>query len=130
MAYFIPAGNTKRFANAAAKELQPQLMELEPTAQRLARLHDLATRAGFLIETEWHRLLPHPDISLKLLSVAARQTEEIDWLAPKITTDDYYGCWALPLTAEHDSKGHSRYPTLTSNSFGAHGELAHRFVIR
>lgn len=130
MAYFIPAGTTARFGNAATKELRPQLMELEPTAKRLARLHDLATRARFLIETEWHRSPPHPDVSLELLDVAAEQREEIDWLAPKITVDDYYGCWALPLATECDDKRRARYPTLTNSRFDAHGELAHRFVVR
>ena len=78
----------------------------------------------------WGSEVPHPYISQVLLDESAIVNEALDWLMSKITLDDTQGCWALPLLAEHDSKGRARYPTLTNKIFDAKGELAHRFVIR
>lgn len=130
MASFIPKRNVERFGERVARELTPQLGEFEPTASRLRTVRELALKAKFCTDLDWGMKLPHPDVSAELLEVAMDSSAAIEWLGAKLTVDDIYGCWALPLPAEYDKKGRARYPTLTSSRYAANGELAHRFVIR
>lgn len=130
MASYIPRANLERFAKRSMRELRPQLGEFEPTSQRLTRLRSLGIRAGFLVDTDWVSELPHPDVSMALLETAAKTNGAIEWLMPKLTLDEFYGCWSLPLAAEHDNKTRARYPTLSNTRFEARSELAHRFVVR
>jgi hypothetical protein len=126
----VPQSSVLRFRNRAQKELHAQIPGIETPHIRIERLRDLAQSAKHLVSLDWGSDLPHPSISQELLEIAANESEAIDWLSERVTTDEYIGCWALPLKAEFDEKNRARYPTLTSKRFEAQGELAHRFVVR
>ncbi|MFZ1258309.1 MAG: hypothetical protein WAQ25_02460 [Candidatus Saccharimonas sp.] len=130
MVHYIPTSAVQRFASRARHELRPQLEGLDTTTERVQRVRALGVHAGFLVQLDWGSDLPHPAVSAELLNVAADHSAAIDWLAPKLTLDDTYGCWAVPMGDEYDSKNRARYPTLSSAEFAAKGELAHRFVVR
>lgn len=122
--------HASKFERQVREALTPRLDGLEDTERRMRHVQSLALTAGRRVELDWGATLPHPPISEELLSIASQQSEAIDWLSTKLTLDETFGCWALPLPAECDEKGRARYPTLTSSRFGAKGELSHRFVIR
>lgn len=118
------------FARCATSELRPQLPTVEETPLRMVRLRALALTAGAAVELDWGADLPNPSISAAFLEVASDQSEAIEWLSERITTDDLYGCWALPLYTECDEKQRARYPIVSSKKFESNSELAHRFVVR
>ena len=120
----------RRFGNKAAFELSPQILGIESTERRLSRIRQLGLSAGCATVLDWAQELPHPAISVELLTKAMDASAAIKWLGEKMTLDESFGCWALPLAAEYDSKNRARYPTLSSTKFEAKGELAHRFVVR
>jgi hypothetical protein len=126
----MPSGAVRRFMRSSANELRPQLPCVEATSLRISNLRGIALAAGYVIELEWGADLPNPAISASLLEVAANQSEAIDWLSERLTTDDQYGCWALPLPKERDEKNRARYPIISSKRFESNSELAHRFVVR
>ena len=125
----ISAERIRRFENSAQRELRPQLTEFDPTPVRLRNMRNLALSAGSLIYLEWGLELPHPDISRALSEVATASSDEIAWLSERIQADNSYGCWALPLLADHDKNGHSMYPRVTNKSFGVKDMSAHRFTV-
>lgn len=75
-------------------------------------------------------LLPSSEMSLALLENLVRFSESVGHIALKITVDEDFGCWALPLLAEYDSKNRARYPTVTRKADGAKGVIAHRYMWR
>ena len=95
----------------------------------LKTIHDLSLGAGKLIELSWGFELPDPAISEHLLGLLRQHNEAMAWYGAMVKVDDA-GHWMLPLAAEYDDKNRARYPQVSSKQFGAHSELAHRFVIR
>lgn len=95
----------------------------------LKTIHDLSLGAGKLIELSWGLELPDPAISGHLLGLLGEHNEAIAWYSQRVELDDE-GCWILPLPAGYDDKNRARYPQVSNRQFGAHSELAHRFVIR
>ena len=107
-----------------------QELPIDPIEVRLGRLAALCNSFGIPVHLPHGLIVPDPEISLRLLDRAADRIEAIDWLSTRLTVDELYGCWSLPLPQEHDSKGRARYPTITSKKLEAKGELAHRLVVR
>lgn len=124
----FPLAVLRRFDTDTNKFLDE--LPINPTETRRRRLASVGLAAGNPVHIEHGHDLPHPEISLRLLFRAAEKLAAIDWLSMRLTIDEKYGCWALPLAAETDVQGRARYPTLTSSRFNAKGELAHRFVMR
>lgn len=106
-------------------------VQVDPSTARknIATVRQLALTSSKAIETFAGYYIPGPEQSEALLHHISSVNEAIAWLATKVVLNDI-GCWTLPLTLEYDSKGRARYPTLSNVTFGARGELAHRFVLR
>lgn len=85
---------------------------------------------GFVVTTEWGQKLPSPEVSLALLESLAENIPAIGRLSLRLTVDDMYGCWSLPLRAEYDELGRGRYPTVNDSANGEKGTVAHRYVWR
>jgi hypothetical protein len=118
----------QRFTRLATREIAAPT--LEDTENRLRSLSRIALDAAPYVALPWGMDVPDADISLRLLEVSVDIIPAVDWLGTLLTVDGTFGCWALPLPLEYDSKGRARYPTLNNVSLEAKGELAHRFVVR
>ncbi len=94
--------------------------------------------AEVVVETPWEDFLPPRSFSStafgRLQDLAASEYFEEEqaavtlarYLEPKISFQDEFGCWELPLRQEYDSKKRARYPCITVTSLGYKNQLAHR----
>lgn len=80
------------------------------------------------IQMEWGNILPDPEVSLEFLERLANISSAIGRLARKITIDDEWGCWALPLKRDRDEKGRGKYPLVTDKANDAQSMVAHRYT--
>ena len=116
--------------DAYLEAISPHLVvDPEKARGNIRIVRELSLTAATAIDTYAHFYIPAPEVSVALLEQAGKVNEAIGWLAAKITLTEI-GCWNLPLVAEYDSKNRARYPQLSKAAYGAHSELAHRFVIR
>ena len=116
-----------------AHELAHTDMALEgrqESENSLLRQSLLRLSLGSVVVTEWGQRLPSPEISLALLESLGEKIPAIGRLSLRLTVDDMYGCWALPLKAEYDELGRGRYPTISDRANGEEGTVAHRYVWR
>lgn len=85
---------------------------------------------GSVVTTEWGQKLPSPEVSFALLEALGEKIPAIGRLGLRLTVDEMYGCWALPLKAEYDELGRGRYPTISDSANSEKGTVAHRYVWR
>ena len=103
----------------------PTKTEIDVVRERLLNLS-----LGSVVLTEWGQRLPSPEVSLAFLEALSATVPAIGRLSLRVTVDEMYGCWALPLRTEHDEIGRARYPTVNDKANGARGILAHRYAWR
>lgn len=103
----------------------PEKHEIDEVRKELLRLS-----LGSVVVTEWEQRLPSPEVSLAFLEALGDTIPAIGRLSLRVTVDEMYGCWALPLRTERDEIGRARYPTINDKANGAKGMLAHRYVWR
>lgn len=99
----------------------------ESSRYATARESLLAIQRSKVITTDIGLQMPSPEVSLRLLEHIADRSSYIGSLCLRLTIDDAYGCWALPLESEYVG-GVSKYPLLTSNEMGMVSTVAHRFI--
>ena len=121
--------DTERAARILTSPNRPLFQMCPTNFQQVLALAFSASWAG-PVRTEWGVRLPQPEVSLDLLERVSARSVAIAQLSLRITVDDLYGCWSLPLTAETDAGGRARYPNVADPNNGSKTTLAHRYVWR
>lgn len=98
-----------------------------PDNMRLVR--EISLTADKAVTAYATHQLPSFDVSMALLELCISTSDMIQGLSKRMTIDEVYGCWSLPLTAETDENKIGRYPRVTRKAIGAYGIYAYRFVI-
>jgi hypothetical protein len=125
----------EKSADLAIEQIADRLVHQEHTLVEtgVAR-HKLVQRAlldldaSHTVQTDVGPALPSPEVSLRLLEHLACKAQYIARLSLRLTVDETFGCWALPLLREKTEQGISKYPLLTNKALGMKSVVAHRFL--
>lgn len=129
------------------RRIVPELNQELPQSPLLPFGHRFAGTDRPVV-TPWGEVLPPKSFSkaqLKLLGGFAAGVAPLGidldspvvilgrYLHPKLTFGPEFGCWKLPLKADHDidpqGKPRARYPTISIKKLGYEGQLAHRATV-
>lgn len=106
------------------------LVESSMTRHQQLRETLLNADQSHVVPTDVGKDLPSPEVSLRLLEYLSNRSRTMAGLSIRMTVDETFGCWALPLNAEYTPAGISKYPLLTSKHLGMVSVIAHRFMWR
>lgn len=133
-----------RLSTMTGRRVFPEYSQVVPAHPLLPYPHRFGDNERPVV-TGWGEVLPPRQFSRKQLALLGRYAVRppIDvpesvitlatYLVPKLTFGERYGCWLLPLAAEHDTAPNgsrrARYPTITIKALGFDKQLAHRATI-
>lgn len=122
----------ERIVSRTAKELTRELpLEgTDPERGNRIRYALLAASMDKKVLTEWGEVLPSPEVSLVLLEKLIDLSPKIARLSLRMTVDEEFGCWGVPIPAEHDSRGRARYPNVTDREVHSYSQVTHRYAWR
>jgi hypothetical protein len=117
-------------ARGYSKLITPHLVhDREHARDNMRLVREISLTADEAITMYATHQVPSFDVSMALLEQCISTNDMVRGLSKRITIDETYGCWSLPLTAETDAHNIGRYPRVARKAIGAYGVYAYRFVV-